>query len=102
MPQKSRSITPRMKSPLSPAERARRYRRLMPKGSYQVHFKITEKRISALVKRGYLGADERDDLTAIGQAMSLFLWDAMQQASKATSTEKRGRHDRNDGARELN
>ena len=91
MPQKSRSITMRMRSPLSPAERAGRYRRLMlgPRGSYRVPLKITEKRIRALVKGGYLGTDERDDLSAIGQAMSLFLWDAMQQTSKATRTEKR-------------
>ena len=91
MPQKSRLITMRMKSPLSPAERAERYQRLLlgPRGSHRVPVKITEKRISALVKRGYLGADERDDLNAIGQAMSLFLWDAIQQASKAPRTEKR-------------
>ena len=96
MPQKSRLITMRMKSPLSPAERAERYQRLLlgPRGSHRVPVKITEKRISALVKRGYLGADERDDLNAIGQAMSLFLWDAISRQARLQGLKNARRRDR--------
>jgi hypothetical protein len=60
-----------------------------PRRPYPI--RITEKRISALVKRGYLGADERDDLNAIGQAMTLFLWDSLREIPKP----KKKQRDRN-------
>ncbi len=59
------------------AERLRDYRRRFPGGGKRFYPRISRKQVNALVKRGYLGANERDDDKALGQALSLFMWDAM-------------------------
>jgi dienelactone hydrolase len=43
---------------------------------------ITEEFVRGLLKQGYLWPNERDDLDAIHQAMSLFLWDSFRGLSK--------------------
>jgi hypothetical protein len=50
---------------------------------------MTDKTIRGLIKRGYLGPEERDNLTAIRQAMSLFLWDDLREKPKTKRTKKR-------------
>jgi hypothetical protein len=77
------------KVPLSPAERSRLYRRGLRVGTQSIPITITDERIEGLVKRGYLGSSERDDLSAIQQAISLFVWDTLRKVGsrkKAKST----------------
>ncbi len=85
------SIPPRTKLPLSPAERLRRYRRglRLRRRSYQI--KVTHERINELVKRGYLGPNERDDWGAVDQAINLCFWDALRQLPELNETKRRGR-----------
>jgi hypothetical protein len=59
------------------AERLRLYRRRFPGPGQPRKVRITDENIIGLVKRGYLGANERDDTQAIKEAVSLFLWDAL-------------------------
>ena len=88
MLQNSGSVTTRINPPLSPAERAQRYQRglreLRDPKSYPIP--ITEEFVRGLLKQGYLWPNERDDLDAIHQAMSLFLWDSFRSLSKPKNT----------------
>jgi hypothetical protein len=61
----------------SRAERLREYRRRFPGGGKRFYPRVSRKQVNALVKRGYLGTNERDDDKALGQALSLFMWDAL-------------------------
>jgi hypothetical protein len=67
------------KLPLSPAERLRLYRRGLRVGMQLIPITITDEKIEGLVKRGYLGPSERDDLSAIEQALTLFVSDALRK-----------------------
>ena len=85
MLQNSESVTTRTNPPLSPPERDQRYRQALrelrgPRRRYQI--RITEKMVRGLLKRGYLGPDERDDLNAIRQALALFISDTLRKKSK--------------------
>jgi hypothetical protein len=67
-------------STASPAEREQRYQQVLrelrdPK-FYQI--RIT----GMLLKRGYLWPNERDDLTALRQAVILFIWDTLRKKLK--------------------
>jgi hypothetical protein len=88
MLQNSGSVTTRINPPLSPAERAERYRRglreLRDPKSYPIP--ITEEFVRGLLKQGYLWPNERDDLDAIHEAMSLFLWDSFRKLTKPKNT----------------
>ena len=66
-----------MNSPLSPAERARLYRRRFRGPRHSREIRVSDENINRLVKRGYLALDEIDDAQAIREALSLFLWDAL-------------------------
>jgi len=80
MPQKFGSVALRSNMPLSPAERAQRYRqglRELSRPRRRLPIKITDQIIKGLVKRGYLGPQECEDSTAIWQAVSLFIWDEL-------------------------
>ena len=74
------------KPPRSPAERLRRYEaglRRRRGSSCRAQIKIDDAKIEALVKRGYLMPNERDDDSAIEQAVSLFLWNSLAKESSA-------------------
>ena len=58
-------------------ERLRRYREGRRRREISVPIKITDGQIGALVKRGYLELSERDDQSAILQAINLFVWDSI-------------------------
>ena len=80
MLQNSGSVTTRINPPLSPAEREQRYQQVLrelrdPK-FYQI--RIT----GMLLKRGYLWPNERDDLTALRQAVILFIWDTIRKTPR--------------------
>jgi hypothetical protein len=75
MLQNSGSVTTRINPPLSPAEREQRYRQALqqlrnPRPTLQIG--ITEDMVRGLLKRGYLGPDECDDLNALRQAVTVF------------------------------
>jgi hypothetical protein len=76
--------------PRSRAQRLREYRRRFPGPDKRFHLRVSRKRVHALVKRGYLGANERDDDKALGQALSLFMWDAL-VGDRASDLTKGGR-----------
>jgi hypothetical protein len=68
--------------PLSRAERLRQYHRRFPGPGRRLNVRLTDKRINGLVKRGYLGPNELDDVQATKEALSLFLWDSLLKAPK--------------------
>jgi hypothetical protein len=85
MLQNSRSITTRINPPLSPAEREQRYRRVLresrrPRRYYDIE--ITGTMVKGILKRGYLGPDECDDLNALRQAVILFISDTLGKTLK--------------------
>ena len=85
MLQNSGSVTTRINPPLSPAEREQRYRQALrelrdPRPTLQIG--ITEDMVRGLLKRGYLGPDECDDLNALQQAVILFIWDTIRKTPK--------------------
>jgi hypothetical protein len=45
--------------------------------------------VRGLLKRGYLGPDECDDLIALRQAVILFIWDTIGKHLKRTERPKR-------------
>jgi hypothetical protein len=63
-------------------ERLRHYRRRFPGPRQRLKIRVTAKNINGLMKRGYLGPAELDDERAIGQALSLFLWDSLLKEPK--------------------
>jgi hypothetical protein len=90
MPQNSISITMRTK-PLSRAELEHRYRQGLRKlrgPTFLRRIRMTDKTVRGLINRGYLGPEERDNLTAIQQAMSLFLWDDLREQAKTKRTKR--------------
>jgi len=94
MPQRSRSVAVHANLPLSPAERAQRYRlrlrevRRDPRRQ-RLPIRITDQIIKGLVKHGYLGPQERENLTAIRQAVSLVIWDELPKLPKRKRTKAR-------------
>jgi hypothetical protein len=87
MPQISGSAMMHTNMPLSKAERAHRYRQGLRKlGSpvFRRWIRVTHKTIRGLVKCGYLRPEDRENLTAIHQAVSLFLWDELRAKPKRT------------------
>jgi len=63
-------------------ERARRYRQALRGPRRRLKIRINDERIRALVKRAYLGPNERDDPKAIRQAITLFLRDSLRKVRK--------------------
>jgi hypothetical protein len=84
--------------PLSPAERSRLYRRrfrvrggrVTLRGS-RVKIRVSDDNLNGLVKRGYLGSNELDDVQATKEALSLFLWDRLQKSPKRAPDARRSR-----------
>jgi hypothetical protein len=78
----NRSQEPSLNTALSRAELEHRYRKGLRKlrgPTFLRRIRMTDKTVRGLIKRGYLGPEERDNLTAIQQAMSLFLWDDLRE-----------------------
>ena len=67
------------KLPLSPAERSRLYRRGLRPRMQSLPITISDERIRALVKQGYLGLNELNDMRAVEQAMNLFVWNELEE-----------------------
>jgi hypothetical protein len=82
----SKSDSSDVSLPRSRAERLRDYRRRFPGPGRRFYLGVSRKRVNALMKRGYLGTNERDDERAIGQALRLFLWDALIGDRRQTAT----------------
>jgi hypothetical protein len=89
MLQNSGSVTTRINPPLSPAERAQRYRVLREfRDSRFYDIRITGKMVRGLLKRGYLWPNECDDLNALRQAVILFMSDTLGKTPKPTERPK--------------
>jgi hypothetical protein len=69
--------SPSTRFSLSPAERSKLYLRRFGgrRGTHRI--KITDQTVRGLLKRGYLGPNELDDIKAIKQAVNLFLCDSL-------------------------
>ena len=92
MPQNSESVTIRTNTPLTSAELAHRYRQGLPKlrrPIFRRRIRVTNKIIRGLVKRGYLGPRQRENPTAVRQAVKLFVWDALRKRRKPKRKKKR-------------
>jgi hypothetical protein len=61
----------------TPAERMRSYRNRRRRQWQSVRIELAAVEIDALVERGYLDPKNRDDLTAIGEAATAFISDAL-------------------------
>jgi hypothetical protein len=61
----------------APAERMRSYRERQRRQWRSIRIEIAAVEIDALVKRRYLDPKSRDDLTAIGEAATAFISDAL-------------------------
>jgi hypothetical protein len=68
-------VTP-IRSPSTPAERMRLYRRRQACQRRVVRIEINAAEIDDLVKRGYLGPEAREDWNAIERAANAFFSDA--------------------------
>jgi hypothetical protein len=68
---------PAIRSPYTAAERMRSYRQRQRRQWRSVRIEIAAAEIDALVKRRYLEPKSRDDLTAIGEAATAFISDAL-------------------------
>ena len=82
------SVPTRINPPRSPADRGQRYQRglrqLRDPRFYPI--RITDELVRGLLNQGYLWPDEDDDVDAIHEAMSLFLWDSFRKLSKPKNT----------------
>jgi hypothetical protein len=92
----SASSNSRTAFPLSPAERSRLYcRRFRVRGgratirASRVKIRVSDDNLNGLVKRGYLGSNELDDVQATKEALSLFLWDKLQKSPKRAPDARR-------------
>jgi hypothetical protein len=61
----------------TPAERMRSYRQRRRRQWRSIRIELAAAEIDALVKRRYLDPKSRDDLTAIGEAATAFISDAL-------------------------
>jgi hypothetical protein len=61
----------------TPAQRMRSYRRRQRRQWRSVRIEISAAEIDALMERRYLSPKNRDDLTAIGEAATAFISDAL-------------------------
>jgi hypothetical protein len=68
-----------MRSPRSPAERMRLYRRRRRQGMLSVRLRLGAMDIAGLVKQGYLEPQFREDLNAIEEAADAFISDALHE-----------------------
>jgi hypothetical protein len=65
------------RQPLSSTERMRLYRRRRQQQSRSARVVLTASEIAALIQRGYLHPDSRNDGRAIGYAAMAFISDAL-------------------------
>jgi hypothetical protein len=65
------------KAPTSAAERMRRYRKRQRRGQRIIRLQIGPAEIEALVSRGFLGPNDREDTSAIQFGMSALIDEAL-------------------------
>jgi hypothetical protein len=63
--------------PNSPAQRMRRYRRRRRYRRPSVRIEVDQAEIDGLIKQRYLDDAQRDDVAAIGEAVTAFISDAL-------------------------
>jgi hypothetical protein len=68
---------PPVRSPSTAAERMRSYRQRQRRQWRSVRIEVATTEIDALVKRGYVDPNNRDDPAAIGEAATAFISDAL-------------------------
>jgi hypothetical protein len=61
----------------SPAERMRVYRKRRRRGQRCIRIQIGVSEITALIKKGYLGSADREDIEALEFAVSSFILDTL-------------------------
>ena len=61
----------------TPAQRMRSYRQRQRRKWRSVRIEISAVEIDALMKRRYLDPENRDDVTAVGEAATAFISDAL-------------------------
>ena len=61
----------------SPAERMRLHRKRRRSGTRCVHIQLDAIKIDALIRRGYLGQESRDDRCALEFGIDALLWDIL-------------------------
>ena len=61
----------------SSAERMRLYRKRRRSGTRSVHIQLDAIEIDALIRRGYLGQESRDDRCALEFGIDALLWDIL-------------------------
>ena len=66
--------------PLSPAERSERYGQGLRCTTQSASIVVGDRIVRGLVRRGYLGASEIDDIRAVREALSLFFWDEIDRS----------------------
>jgi hypothetical protein len=92
MPQNSGSVTIPTNTPLSRAELTHRYRqglRELRGPIFQRRIRVTNKIIRGLMKRGYLGPEQRENPIAVRHAVNLLVWEALRKRRKPKRTKKR-------------
>ncbi len=72
-----KAAQPPVRSPSTAAERMRSYRQRRRRKWQSVRIEMAVAEIDALVQRRYLDPKNRDDLTAIGEAATAFISDAL-------------------------
>jgi hypothetical protein len=72
-----KAAEPPVRSPSTAAERMRSYRQRRRRKWQSVRIEIAASEIDALVKRGYVDPNNRDDPAAIGEAATAFISDAL-------------------------
>jgi hypothetical protein len=63
--------------PDSPAQRMRRFRRRRRLRRLSVRIDVDQAEIDALIKRGYVEAAQRNDVAAVGHAVTAFISDVL-------------------------
>jgi hypothetical protein len=71
--------------PLSPAERSERYRQGLRCTTQSASIVVSDRIVTGLVRRGYLGASEIDDTRAVREALSLFFWDEIDRSTRISA-----------------
>lgn len=72
-----KAAEPPVRSPSTAAERMRSYRQRQRRQWRSVRIEVATAEIDALVKRGYVDPNNRDDPAAIGEAATAFISDAL-------------------------
>jgi hypothetical protein len=73
----SPQLTPQMRDPKTPAERIRLFRRRRKFRRQLVTVEVDPREVDALIERGYLEPNDRDDREALAAAVNACFYDAL-------------------------